>query len=25
MKFDDSKPIYKQIVHYIHTEIVTGK
>ncbi|MBC2000083.1 GntR family transcriptional regulator [Listeria marthii] len=24
MKFDDSKPIYKQIVHYIHTEIVTG-
>ncbi|AYY78600.1 GntR family transcriptional regulator [Listeria monocytogenes] len=23
MKFDDSKPIYKQIVHYIHTEIVT--
>ncbi|MBC1567750.1 GntR family transcriptional regulator [Listeria sp. FSL L7-1425] len=25
MKFDDSKPIYKQIVHYIHTEIITGK
>ncbi|MDA5750664.1 GntR family transcriptional regulator [Listeria monocytogenes] len=24
MKFDDSKPIYKQIVHHIHTEIVTG-
>ncbi|MCD2246720.1 GntR family transcriptional regulator [Listeria marthii] len=24
MKFDDSKPIYKQIVHYIQTEIVTG-
>ncbi|MBC1981588.1 GntR family transcriptional regulator [Listeria welshimeri] len=24
MKFDDSKPIYKQIVHYIHTEIVTS-
>ncbi|EAD5566138.1 GntR family transcriptional regulator [Listeria monocytogenes] len=24
MKFDDSKPIYKQIVHYIHIEIVTG-
>ncbi|EHU6364394.1 GntR family transcriptional regulator [Listeria monocytogenes] len=24
MKFDDSKPIYKQIVHYIHTEIITG-
>ncbi|EAF4518196.1 GntR family transcriptional regulator [Listeria monocytogenes serotype 4b] len=24
MKFDDSKPIYKQIVHYIHTKIVTG-
>ncbi|EAG7299624.1 GntR family transcriptional regulator [Listeria monocytogenes] len=24
MKFDDSKPIYKQIVNYIHTEIVTG-
>ncbi|MBC2101591.1 GntR family transcriptional regulator [Listeria marthii] len=24
MKFDDSKPIYKQIVHYIHTEIVTA-
>ncbi|HBM3583130.1 TPA: GntR family transcriptional regulator [Listeria innocua] len=24
MKFDDSKPIHKQIVHYIHTKIVTG-
>ncbi|MBC2328906.1 GntR family transcriptional regulator [Listeria swaminathanii] len=24
MKFDDSKPIYKQIVHYIQTEIVAG-
>ncbi|AIS59156.1 GntR family transcriptional regulator [Listeria ivanovii] len=23
MKFDDSKPIYKQIVHFIHREIIT--
>ncbi|WP_239253752.1 GntR family transcriptional regulator [Listeria ilorinensis] len=23
MRFDDSKPIYKQIVHFIHKEIIT--